>query len=149
MGPKLWLVLRNVPDVASHRYVKPDAGDGSGRLVSWLASATLNCVKFDWNALLKCAECVDPSGSTASLSTTRPLGPNRSWNTSDSVGTGRDCAAACDARASNNTRNVRTRRPMGTLRSCYRTAWCRTDSMTQSAPAWRSASVVMVSLRSC
>src|SRR6476660_2225703 len=112
IGPKLWLVLINVPVVASNRYVKPDAGDGSGRLVSWRASATLNCVKFDWNALLKCAECVDPSGSTASLSTTRPLGPNRSWNTSDSVGTGRDCAAADDARANSHTMNVRTRRPM-------------------------------------
>ena len=36
--------------------VKPEAGEGNGSAVSWLTSATLNCVKFDWNALLKCAE---------------------------------------------------------------------------------------------
>ena len=64
IGPKLCVDRTNVPVAASKRYVKPEAGDGSGSEVSWLASATLNCVKFDWNALLKCAECVDPSGST-------------------------------------------------------------------------------------
>ena len=60
--------------------MKPEAGEGSGSAVSWLTSATLNCVKFDWNALLKCAEWVVPSGSTASLLTTRPVGPNTSSN---------------------------------------------------------------------
>ncbi len=87
--PKLCVDLTNVPVAASKRYVKPEAGEGSGSEVSWLARAMLNCVKFDWNALLKCAECVDPSGSTDSLLTTSPLGPNRSANTDASRG-GRD-----------------------------------------------------------
>ena len=78
MGPKLCVERTKVPVVALNVYVNPEAGDGTGRLVSWLARAVLNCVKFDWKALLKCAECVEPSGSTASLFTTRPLGPNRS-----------------------------------------------------------------------
>src|SRR6476620_7973919 len=108
MGPKLWLVLTNVPVVESNRYVKPAAGDGSGRLVSWLARATLNCVKFDWKALLKCAECVDPSGRTASLSTTRPFGPNRSWKTRESVA-GRACARADDARPTSSNRHATIR----------------------------------------
>ena len=56
-------------------YVKPEAGVGMGRPVSWLARAMLNCVNSAWNALLKCAECVWPVGSLASLSTTRPVGP--------------------------------------------------------------------------
>src|SRR4029453_1212121 len=85
IGPKLCVDRTNVPVAASKRYVKPEAGDGSGSDVSWLASAKLNCGKFHWNALLKCPECVDPSGSTALLFTTRPFGPYRSWNTSDRV----------------------------------------------------------------
>src|SRR4051812_24068291 len=85
IGPKLGVDLTNVPVLASKRYVKPDAGDGSGSDVSWLASAMLNCVKFDWNAPLKWAECVEPSGSTESLFTVRPFGPNRFRNTVASV----------------------------------------------------------------
>src|SRR5262245_52155179 len=65
IGPKLCDVRTNVPVDGSNRYVKPEAGDGSGRLASWLASATSNCSKFDWKALLKWPECVEPSGSTA------------------------------------------------------------------------------------
>src|SRR6478752_4199825 len=88
MGPKLCDVRTNVPVDGSNRYVKPEAGDGSGRLASCVASATSNCSKFDWKALLKCPECVEPSGRTASLSTTRPFGPNRSSKTCESVATG-------------------------------------------------------------
>ena len=58
--------------------MKPEAGEGRGIAASWLASAMLNGVNSAWNALLKCAECVLPSGSFAWLSTLSPLGPNRS-----------------------------------------------------------------------
>ena len=61
------------------------------RDVNWLGSAMLNWEKFDWNVLLKCAECVEPSGSTSSLLTTSPFGPNRSLKTDASLG-GRDWA---------------------------------------------------------
>ncbi len=52
--------------------MKPDDGEGSGSADSWLASAALNWLKRDWNALLKCAEWVEPSGSGALLLTDSP-----------------------------------------------------------------------------
>jgi hypothetical protein len=81
MGPKLSVVRRKVPSEASKVYVNPPAGEGSGTEVSWLARAVLNCVKLDWNALLKWPECVSPVGRRASLSTTRPVGPKRCGTT--------------------------------------------------------------------
>ena len=55
--------------------MKPEAGVGRGTAASWLARAMLNWVNSAWNALLKCAEWVLPSGSRAWLSTFRPPGP--------------------------------------------------------------------------
>ena len=72
-----------------------------GRPVSWLARATLNCVNSAWNALLKCAECVCPVGSRASLSTTRPVGPYRVGMRKASLSSARaDAAKATSAHAS-------------------------------------------------
>ena len=75
IGPKLLVDRVNRPSPGSRVYVKPEAGVGMGRPVSWLAMATLNCVNSAWNALLKCAEWVCPLGRRASLSTTSPVGP--------------------------------------------------------------------------
>ena len=55
--------------------MKPEAGEGTGSAVNWLASAMLIRRKSDWNALLKWAACVVPSSNCSSLLTTRPLGP--------------------------------------------------------------------------
>jgi hypothetical protein len=77
MGPKLWVERLKTPSAGSSSYVKPEAGDGSGTEASWLAREMLNWVNSAWKALLKWAECVLPSGSSASLFTMRPLGPYR------------------------------------------------------------------------
>ena len=75
--------------------MKPEAGEGSGTAASWLARAMLNWVNSDWKALLKCAECVLPSGSLAVLSTLSPSGPKRFGISRASLSD--VCAAAPDA----------------------------------------------------
>ena len=149
MGPKLWLVLMNVPVVESNRYVKPAAGDGSGRLVNWLASATLNCVKLDWKALLKCAECVESVRQRGLAVHDEPIGPEEIVKHLRQRGHGARLRRSVRRQSQQQHQECQNTPTHGTLRSCYRAAWWRTDSMTQSAPAWRSVSVVMVSLRSC
>ena len=75
IGPKLWVERLKTPRAGSSSYVKPEAGEGSGTDASWLAREMLNCVNSAWKALLKWAECVLPSGSSASLFTIRPRDP--------------------------------------------------------------------------
>ncbi len=75
IGPKLCVVRWNTPRVESKRYVKPEAGEGSGTLTICPTSAVLNWLKSAWKSLLKCAECGCSPGSVASLSTMRPFGP--------------------------------------------------------------------------
>src|SRR3954452_13523159 len=128
--------------------MKPDAGDGTGIVVSWLARAMFISRKSDWNELLKCAAWLVPSSWTSSLLTTSPFGPNTSSNSVDNVD-GRDWANSGPGSSTpRDTTNGSRRR---TIVHSFLTVWCQrtglnlTASITQPLDVRRTVIVVSVS----